>query len=129
MAFSRLRLLSAKPVALWLIGERKVNTLILVHRTQLLDQWWSVFPIFGNSKSIGRIGEVKKRTGLIDVAVIQSVSRKGAEEWVKEYGQVIVDECHHISALFEQAMRACSARYKVGLSATLARRTVSILSY
>lgn len=114
-------------VALWLIGERKVNTLILVHRTQLLDQWVERISHFLGipKKSIGRIGGGrKKRTGLIDVAVIQSVSRKGAvEEWVKEYGQVIVDECHHISALsFEQAMRACSARYKVGLSATLARK-------
>jgi len=73
-------------VALWLIGERKVNTLILVHRTQLLDQWVERISHFLGipKKSIGRIGGGrKKRTGLIDVAVIQSVSRKGAvEEWV-----------------------------------------------
>jgi superfamily II DNA or RNA helicase len=114
-------------VALWLIAERKVNTLILVHRTQLMDQWVErISQFLGVSKKlIGRIGGGrKKRTGIIDVAVIQSVSLKGGvEDWVKEYGQVIVDECHHISAYsFEQAIRASSARYKIGLSATLTRK-------
>lgn len=114
-------------VALWLIAERKVNTLILVHRSQLLDQWVERISQFLGvpKKSIGRIGGGrKKRFGTIDVAVIQSVSRQGkVEDWVKEYGQVIVDECHHISAhSFEQAIRASSALYKVGLSATLTRK-------
>jgi len=114
-------------VALWLIAQRKVNTLILVHRTQLLDQWVERIVQFlgGNKKSIGRIGGGrKKRTGQIDVALIQSVSRKGVvEDWVGEYGQVIVDECHHISAYsFEQVIRSSSAKYKVGLSATLTRK-------
>lgn len=114
-------------VALWLIAERKVNTLILVHRTQLLDQWVERISQFLGipKKSIGRIGGGrKKRFGTLDVAVIQSVSRQGqVEDWVKEYGQVIVDECHHISAhSFEQAIRASSALYKVGLSATLTRK-------
>jgi superfamily II DNA or RNA helicase len=114
-------------VALWLIAKRKVNTLILVHRTQLLDQWVErISQFLGVSKKlIGRIGGGrKKRTGFIDVAVIQSVSRNGGvEDWVKEYGQVIVDECHHISAYsFEKAIRASSARYKIGLSATLTRK-------
>ncbi len=114
-------------VALWLIAERKVNTLILVHRTQLLDQWVERISQFLGvpKKSIGRIGGGrKKRIGTIDVALIQSVSRQGkVEDWVKEYGQVIVDECHHISAFsFEQSIRSSSALYKVGLSATLTRK-------
>ncbi|MBI9105047.1 MAG: DEAD/DEAH box helicase [Spirochaetales bacterium] len=113
-------------VALWLIAQRKVNTLILVHRKQLMEQWVERITQFLGipKKDIGCFGGgKKKRKGTIDVAVIQSVSKKGqVEEWIKEYGQIIVDECHHISAFsFEQAIRQSSAFYKVGLSATLTR--------
>src|ERR1017187_3906862 len=57
------------------------------------------------AKSIGHIGGGKMdRTGCVDVAVIQSLYRKDeVKDFVAEYGQVIVDECHHISAFtFEQ---------------------------
>ena len=114
-------------IALWLIAQRQVNTLILVHRKQLMDQWVERIVQFLGipKKDIGRFGGGrKKRNGLIDVAVIQSVSKKGeVKEWVSEYGQVIVDECHHISPFsFEQAIRQSDAYYKLGLSATLTRK-------
>ena len=117
-------------VALWLIGEEgQLHSYLSIGRNFLISGW-SVFPIFGNSSRLVRSGG-RKRTGLIDVAVIQSVSagvllkKDGSRIWA-----VIVDECHHISALsFEQAIRACSARYKVGLSATLARKDSQHLSY
>lgn len=114
-------------VALSLIAERKVNTLILVHRKQLMEQWVErLVQFFGiENKDIGQFGGGrKKRTGIIDVAVIQSVCYKGeVKEWIKEYGQVIVDECHHISAYsFEQTIRQSDAFYKAGLSATLTRK-------
>ena len=75
-------------------------------------------------KSIGHIGGGKMdRTGCVDVAVIQSLYRKDAvKDFVAEYGQVIVDECHHISAFtFEQVMRQVKAKYVVGLTATPTR--------
>lgn len=52
------------------------------------------------------------RTGCVDVAVIQSLYRKDeVKDFVAEYGQVIVDECHHISAFtFEQVMRQVKAK-------------------
>ncbi len=114
-------------VALWLIAKRKVNTLILVHRTQLMDQWVERICAFLNvsKKEIGQFsGTKKKHFGKIDVALISSVYRDGKTvEWLNEYGQVIVDECHHISAFsFEQAVRQSNALYKVGLSATLSRK-------
>ena len=114
-------------LALWLICQRKVNTLVLVHRKQLMDQWMERASQFLNiSKTdIGCYGGgKKKRTGILDIAVIQSVSRKGiVEEWLQDYGQIIVDECHHISAFsFEQASRQSPAYYKLGLSATLTRK-------
>jgi superfamily II DNA or RNA helicase len=114
-------------VAAWLIAKRKVNTLVLVHRQQLLDQWLERLGMFLDlpAKSIGHIGGGKMdRTGCVDVAVIQSVYRKDeVKDFVAEYGQVIVDECHHISAFtFEQVMRQVKAKYIVGLTATPTRK-------
>jgi superfamily II DNA or RNA helicase len=114
-------------VAAWLIAKRKVNTLILVHRQQLLDQWQERLAMFLNMPppSIGHVGGGKMhRTGCIDVAVIQSLYQKEAvKDFVAEYGQVIVDECHHISAFtFEQVMREVKAKYVIGLTATPTRK-------
>jgi superfamily II DNA or RNA helicase len=114
-------------VAAWLIAKRRVNTLILVHRQQLLDQWQERLAMFLNKPplSIGHVGGGKiHRTGCIDVAVIQSLYQKEAvKDFVAEYGQVIVDECHHISAFtFEQVMREVKAKYVIGLTATPTRK-------
>jgi superfamily II DNA or RNA helicase len=64
------------------------------------------------------------RTGRVDIAVIQSLHRKEeVKDLVAEYGQVIVDECHHISAFtFEQVMQQVKAKYVVGLTATPTRK-------
>jgi superfamily II DNA or RNA helicase len=114
-------------VAAWLIAKRRVNTLILVHRQQLLDQWQERVAMFLNmpASSIGHVGGGKmRRTGCIDVAVIQSLYQKDTvKDSVAEYGQVIVDECHHISAFtFEQVMRQVKAKYVLGLTATPTRK-------
>jgi superfamily II DNA or RNA helicase len=114
-------------VGAWLIAKRKVNTLVVVHRQQLLDQWQERLGMFLDlpAKSIGHIGGGKTdRTGCVDVAVIQSLYRKDkVKDFVAEYGQVIVDECHHISAFtFEQVMRQVKAKYVVGLTATPTRK-------
>ena len=114
-------------VAAWLIAQRGVNTLVLVHRRQLLDQWVDRLATFLGlpAKSIGRIGGGRSRpTGRIDVAIIQSLARKGVvDDRVAEYGHVIVDECHHLSAhSFEQVVHQAKARFVVGLSATVARK-------
>lgn len=49
---------------------------------------------------IGQIGAGKASpSGIIDVAIMQSLNSGGeAKEWVKNYGMVIVDECHHVPA-------------------------------
>lgn len=110
-----------------LIARRAVNTLILMHRRQLMDQWRARLAAFLSlsTGSIGQIGGGKtRRTGLIDVALIQSVRRKGeVEDFVAEYGQVIADECHHLSAFtFEQVLRQVKAKYVLGLTATPTRK-------
>ncbi len=114
-------------VAARLIAERHVNTLVLVHRQQLLDQWIARLATFLDIDplSIGRVGGgVRRPTGIIDVAVMQSLSRKGAiDDLVAGYGHLIVDECHHVPAVsFERLARQCRARYVLGLSATTGRR-------
>ena len=114
-------------VAAWLIAKRKVNTLVMVHRQQLLDQWHERLATFLNlpAKAIGQIGGGKMdRLGHVDIAVIQSLRRKEeVKDFVAEYGQVIVDECHHISAFtFEQVMKQVKAKYVVGLTATPTRK-------
>jgi superfamily II DNA or RNA helicase len=114
-------------VAAWLIAQRGVSTLVLVHRRQLLDQWIERLSTFLGmpAKSIGRIGGGRSRpTGMLDVAIIQSLVRKGVvDDRVADYGHLIIDECHHLSAhSFEQVTRQAKARFVAGLSATVARK-------
>jgi superfamily II DNA or RNA helicase len=114
-------------LAAWMIAQRKVNTLVLVHRQQLLDQWQARLAMFLNlpGKSIGQIGGGKNDpSGCVDVAIIQSSHDKaGVKDFVAEYGQVIVDECHHLSAFtFEQVMKQVKAKYVLGLTATPERK-------
>ena len=114
-------------VAAMVVAERKVNTLVLVHRKQLLDQWRTRLAEFLGlpEAAVGALGGGKKKlTGTIDVAMIQSLNRGGeAEDLISGYGQLIVDECHHLPAeSFERVARRCPAKYILGLSATTARR-------
>ncbi|HVK94914.1 MAG TPA: DEAD/DEAH box helicase family protein [Noviherbaspirillum sp.] len=110
-----------------LIARRSVNTLVLVHRTELLKQWQERLQSFlGVGKgTVGTIGGGKARpTGKIDIAVMQSLSRQGeVSELVENYGHIIVDECHHLSAFsFEKILKCAKARYVLGLTATPIRR-------
>ncbi|MCB1227098.1 MAG: DEAD/DEAH box helicase family protein, partial [Verrucomicrobiales bacterium] len=114
-------------LAAWLLAKRGVNTLVLVHRQQLMEQWVERLSQFlGLSPSeIGRWGGGKKRlTGKVDVALLQSLVRKGVvNDLVAGYGHLIVDECHHLSAhSFEQVARRAKAKFVMGLSATVARK-------
>jgi superfamily II DNA or RNA helicase len=114
-------------VAAWLIAERGVSSLVVVHRQQLLDQWVDRLSAFLGipAKSIGRTGGGRhKPNGRLDVALIQSLARKGVvDDRVADYGHVIVDECHHLSAQsFEAVVRHTKARFILGLSATVARK-------
>ena len=110
-----------------LIARRGVNTLVLVHRRQLLEQWIQRLSDFLGlpPKAIGAVGGGRRKaTGKIDVALIQSLVRKGVvHDLVGEYGHLVVDECHHLSAhSFEQVARRSTARFVTGLSATVTRK-------
>jgi hypothetical protein len=114
-------------VAAKMIAARDRNTLVLVHRRQLLDQWVARLQTFLDipPNKLGVIhGGKKKPTGNIDVALMQSLVRQGTvSDLVADYGHVIVDECHHLSAVgFEAIAREARARYMLGLSATVTRK-------
>ncbi|MEX2282040.1 MAG: DEAD/DEAH box helicase family protein [Gemmatimonadota bacterium] len=114
-------------LATYLIAERGRNCLILVHRRPLLDQWIAQLSMFLgiDHKEVGQIGGGKRRAnGQLDVAMIQTLVRKGSvSDIVGNYGHVIVDECHHIPAVsFERVLSEVRARYILGLTATPERR-------
>lgn len=131
-------------IGAYLIGQRKVNTLILVQSSALLEQWKSSLEQFlnihevlpelppkrGRKKKrhlIGQIGSGKNtRSGIIDIAIMQSLfegEEKTVKSFVAEYGMVIVDECHHVAAFtFESVLKAVEAKYVYGLSATPVRK-------
>jgi superfamily II DNA or RNA helicase len=110
-----------------MIAARGCNTLVLVHRQQLVDQWRERLKTFLSveDSDIGTIGGGKRKpSGRIDIALIQSLVRNGVvSDLVGDYGHLIVDECHHLSAVsFELVARRTKARYVLGLSATVARK-------
>lgn len=128
--------------AIGLISKRKVNTLILVHTKALLEQWKSrleefldidyveehtsnkrgrkiAFSPFGTLDSNGN-----RLHGMVDIVLIQSCfDDKEVRPFVRDYGMVIVDECHHVLAVnFEHVLKRCNARYVYGLTATPIRK-------
>jgi len=114
-------------IAAAMISRRKVNTLVLVHRTELLRQWQERLTGFLEipKGGLGVIGGGKKKpSGKIDIAVMQSLTRReDLRELLDQYGQIIIDECHHLSAFsFEAILKQAKAKYVVGLTATPIRR-------
>lgn len=114
-------------VAAAMIARRKRSTLILVHRTELLRQWQERLTEFLDIPKgcLGVMGGGKKKlSGKIDIAVLQSLVRlEHPSEMLDGYGQVIVDECHHMSAFsFEGIIKQAKARFVIGLTATPVRR-------
>lgn len=110
-----------------LIATRAVNALVLVHRTELLKQWQERLQAFLElgETGVGVIGGGKaKPTGKIDIAVMQSLSRQHkVDPLVETYGQIIVDECHHIGAAsFDAILKQAKAKFVLGLTATPIRR-------
>jgi superfamily II DNA or RNA helicase len=114
-----------------IIARRGVNTLVLVHRTELLKQWQEHLQTFldmdasASKGLVGTIGGGKARpTGRVDIAVMQSLSRQGeVNALVENYGQVIVDERHHVGAAsFDATLKRTKAKSVLGLTATPIRR-------
>ena len=88
------------------IAHHKVPTLVVVDRKELIDQWRArlVEHLDLDPARVGQIGGGRDRpTGVVDVAMIQSLARRGDASIFDNYGLVVVDECHHIPAVSFQA--------------------------
>lgn len=104
-----------------LIAERKVNTLIITHTLQLLRQWQDRIKEFLNIEEVGQLGGGKNIiTNKIDVASIKTIWNNGKfNDVVKNYGMIIIDECHHLAAYtYESAVNHVNAKYVYGVTAT-----------
>ena len=129
--------------AIGMIARRKINTLILVHSKALLGQWKNEIEKFliinepepdvqtkgrGRKKAYEHIGllDGTQNTlhGIIDIAVFNSaMSEDGVKPFVRDYGMVIADECHHAAAIgYERVLKYINALYVYGLSATPTRQ-------
>lgn len=132
-------------IGAYLISKLKMRTLVIVPKTNLVDQWKARLEQFLDieddraptlTKSgkpskrkrpvIGQIGAGKnKPSGIIDIATFQSLSTKNelgiqiAKPTVADYDLVICDECHYGAAPnLELVMKSVNARRVYGLSAT-----------
>jgi superfamily II DNA or RNA helicase len=111
-------------IASQMISFRGVNTLVIVNKNILLDQWIERFKEYlGLEKDeIGILGKSKNTlNNRLDIATIQSL--KNNPQIIQNYSFVIVDECHHIPALtFENIIKSFYGKYILGLSATPNRK-------
>lgn len=126
-------------VGAYLVAQRKVNTLVLVHNAEIMKNWVEDFEKFlqiyeAAPEYITPKGRHKKRKsvigtlsggrntlgGILDVAMITSLGQGDeVNPLVKNYGMVIMDECHHAgAAIAEDVLNAVSAKYVYGLTAT-----------
>jgi superfamily II DNA or RNA helicase len=125
----------------YLIADKGVNALVLVHNAQLQSQWVESLRTFldiennpperftgaGRKKKVDVIGvyggSKKNPSGLVDVVMMQSLHKGGdVQDFIKDYGLVIVDECHHVPAVsFEAVLKHTNAKYVYGLTATPVR--------
>ena len=122
-----------------IIAEKKVNTLILLESSSLMEQWKNSLDNFlrideelpeyetktGRTKIrkelIGRLqGAHDSMTGIIDIAMVGSICKKGEfHKLLNQYGMIIVDECHHAaSETFANVLEEVKAKYVYGVTAT-----------
>lgn len=129
-------------VGAYLIAQKRVNTLVLVHTVEIMNNWVrdlnkflninEPLPSYTTPKGrvkhrdslIGTISSQKDAsTRIIDIAMISSLGRNDdINPMVQDYGMVIMDECHHSAAFtHENVLRAVTAKYVYGMTATAKR--------
>ncbi|WIA10889.1 hypothetical protein OEZ85_011055 [Tetradesmus obliquus] len=112
--------------ALWIACALGVRTLVLAHKSFLLDQWAERIGAYVPQARIGRVQQnvVDVQDKDIVLGMLQSISKRDYDGSTFEgFGLTIVDECHHISApVFSKAMFKTTSKYMLGLSATPDRK-------
>ena len=122
-----------------LIAQKKVNTLIILESSALIEQWKEALEKFLNINEglptyETKTGRVRKRksligtlqgahdtmTGIIDIAMAGSLCKKGEyHKMMNEYGLVLIDECHHsASETIANVLKEVKAKYVYGVTAT-----------
>ena len=122
-----------------MIAERKVNTLIILESSALIEQWEESLNRFLDIKEElpkykTKTGRIKTRksligtlqgphdslTGLVDIAMAGSLCKKGEyHSLLNQYGMIIVDECHHAASdTISKVLQEIKARYVYGVTAT-----------
>lgn len=113
-------------MALNVISRMKKKTLIIVHKSFLMNQWLERIEQFLPDARVGRIqGEcVDIDDKDIVIGMLQSLSMKEYhEDTFKSFGLLVCDEVHHMSAeVFVRALQCITTRYTLGLSATMQRK-------
>ena len=108
------------------IAHHNVPTLVVVDRKELVDQWRSQLTeqLGIDPAEVGQVGGGRNTpTGVVDVAMIQSLARRDDPSIFDRYGLVVVDECHHIPAVsFSTCVQRARSRRWLGLTATPYRR-------
>jgi superfamily II DNA or RNA helicase len=113
-------------IACALIAHHRMPTLVIVDRQPLIEQWRDRLTthLGLDKRQVGQLGANRKASGVVDLAMAQSLARRDdLEEVTKRYGFVVVDECHHVPAVtFERAVCQLPVRRWLGLTATPYRR-------
>ena len=122
-----------------IIAQKKINTLIILESSALIEQWKEALEKFLNINEglptyETKTGRVRKRksligtlqgahdsmTGIIDIAMAGSLCKKGEyHKMMNEYGLVLIDECHHsASETIANVLKEVKAKYVYGVTAT-----------
>jgi superfamily II DNA or RNA helicase len=113
-------------IALKIISSLKKKTLVIVHKSFLLNQWIERITQFLPTARVGRIqGQIVDMADKdIVIGMLQSLSMKDyPEDMFASFGLTIVDECHHISSeVFCRSLQKIITYYALGLSATMERK-------
>ncbi|MCM1219318.1 MAG: DEAD/DEAH box helicase family protein [Lachnospiraceae bacterium] len=122
-----------------IIAKKQINTLILLQSSTLMEQWQEALEKFlfideelpeyetptGRKKKrkslIGKLqGAHDSTTGIIDIAMVGSICKNGEyHKRLKEYGLILVDECHHAASdTIADILQEVNAKYIYGVTAT-----------
>lgn len=113
-------------MALSIISKLRKKTLVVVHKSFLLNQWMERIEQFLPGARVGRIQgpttDVENKD--IVIGMLQSLSMKDyAPTTFDSFGLTVFDEVHHMGAeVFCQCMIKFTTMYTLGLSGTMQRK-------